>query len=98
MNPRLRAKLDGMVGRLGDLNGMLAAENATRDMEQFKKLSREHSELTSLTSLYEAYRQAERDAAEASELAADAAMRSYADEELKKARAAMEKLEADLQR
>ena len=98
MNPRLRAKLDSMVGRLGNLEGLLAAENATRDMEQFRKLSREHSELSNLTSMYEAYRQAERDAAEARDLAADAAMKSYADEELKKARAAMERLEAELQK
>ena len=43
MNPRLRAKLDAMVGRLGDVNNLLAAENATKDMDQFRKLSREHS-------------------------------------------------------
>jgi len=87
-----------MVGRLGDLEGLLAAENATRDMDQFRKLSREHSEVSEITNLYEAYRQAERDAAEARDLAADAAMKSYADEELKKARAAMERLEAELQK
>jgi len=98
VNARLRAKLDSLVGRLGDLDGLLAAENATRDLEQFRKLSREHSELSHVTGLYEAYRQAERDAAEAREFAADAAMKSYADEELKKARAAMERLEAELQK
>jgi peptide chain release factor 1 len=98
VNPRLRAKLDSMVGRLGELDALLAAENATRDMEQFRKLSREHSELSALVSLYENYRQAERDAEDAREMAADAAMKAYADEELKKARAAMERLEAELQR
>jgi peptide chain release factor 1 len=90
MNPRLRAKLDTMVGRLGDVNNLLAAENATKDMDQFRRLSREHSELSSLTSLYEAYRQAEGDAEAARELDMD--------EELKKARAAMERLEGELQK
>jgi peptide chain release factor 1 len=94
----LRTKLDSLVGRLNDINGLLAAENATRDMEHFKKLSREHSEVSTLVSLYESYRQAERDAEEAREMAADASMRSYADEELKKARAAMERLEGELQK
>jgi peptide chain release factor 1 len=94
----LRAKLDSLVGRLSDINGLLASENATRDMEQFKKLSREHAELSDLVALYERFRQAERDAEEAREMAADASMKSYADEELKKARAAMERLEADLQK
>ena len=46
MNPRLRSKLDSLVGRLGDLNSLLAAENATKDMEQFKRLSREHAEVS----------------------------------------------------
>ncbi|HEX2332396.1 MAG TPA: peptide chain release factor 1 [Burkholderiales bacterium] len=97
MNPRLRAKLDGMVGRLSELDGLLAAENATRDLEQFKRLSREHAEISSLVSLFNDYLQVERDAAEAREMVADPAMKAYADEELKKARAAMERLEAELQ-
>ena len=98
MNPRLRAKLDSMVGRLGDLDALLAAENATRDMEQFRKLSREHSELSAVVSLYANYRQAERNAEDAREMAADPSIKALADEELKSARAAMERLEAELQR
>jgi peptide chain release factor 1 len=90
-------KLDGMAARLSELDGLLAAENATRDLEQFKRLSREHAEVSSLASLFQNYLQAERDAAEARELAADPAMKAYADEELKKARAALERLEAELQ-
>jgi peptide chain release factor 1 len=98
VNPRLRAKLDSLVGRLGDLERLLAAENATRDMDQFRRLSREHAEVSSVVSLFQKYLQVERDAAEARDLSADAAMKSYADEELKKARAAMERLEAELQK
>jgi peptide chain release factor 1 len=98
VKPTVRAKLDSLVGRLDDINGLLAAESATRDMEQFKKLSREHSELSGLVALYERFRHAERDAEDAREMAADATMKSYADEELKKARAAIEGLEAELQK
>jgi peptide chain release factor 1 len=90
VNPRLRAKLDTMVGRLGDVNNLLAAETATKDMDAFRRLSREHSELSDLTALYHAYRQAEGDA--------DAAKELGLDEELKSARASMEKLEAELQK
>ncbi|HEX2333902.1 MAG TPA: peptide chain release factor 1 [Burkholderiales bacterium] len=97
MNPRVRAKLDGMVGRLAELDGLLAAENATRDLEQFKRLAREHAEVSSLVSRFNNYLQVERDAAEAREMAAEPAMKAYADEELKKARAAMERLEGELQ-
>ncbi|HXL76160.1 MAG TPA: peptide chain release factor 1 [Burkholderiales bacterium] len=98
MKPTLRTKLDSLAGRLEDLNGLLAAESATRDLEQFRKLSREHSELTGIVALYERFRQAERDAEAAREMAADAAMRSFADDELKAARGSMERLEADLQK
>ena len=90
MNPRLRTKLDSMVGRLGDLERLLAAENATRDMEQFRKLSREHAEVSDVVTLFQRYRQAEGDAEAARELKLD--------EELKSARASMEKLEAELQK
>jgi peptide chain release factor 1 len=98
VKPSLRAKLDSFVGRLEDLNRLLAAEEATRDMEQFRRLSREHAELTHLVALYEQYRQAERDAETAREMSGDAAMKGFADEELKSARAAMERLDGELQK
>ncbi len=98
MKPTLRTKLDSLVARLQDLDRLLAAEDATRDLAQFRNLSREHSELSGVVALFQEYLQVERDAAEARELAEDAAMKSYADEELKKARGAMERLEADLQK
>jgi len=94
----LRAKLDSLVGRLEILNNQLAAENATRDMDQFRRLSREHADVSAAVALFQDYLQAERDANEARDLAADASMKSYADEELKKARTAMERLEAELQK
>jgi len=94
----LRAKLDSLVGRLEVLNGLLAAENATRDMDAFRRLSREHAEVSAVVSLFQDYLQAERDANDARDMAAEASMKSYADEELKKARAAMERLEAELQK
>jgi len=98
VNPRLRIKLDSLVGRLGDLNNLLAAETATKDMEQFKRLSREHAEVSDVVSLFQEYLQAERDAADARDMASEASMKVYADEELKKARASMEQLEARLQK
>ncbi|HVJ13476.1 MAG TPA: PCRF domain-containing protein, partial [Burkholderiales bacterium] len=68
MNPRLRQKLDTMVGRLPDLDALFSAENATKDMEQFKRLSREHAEVSDLVALYQQYREAEGDAEAAREL------------------------------
>ena len=87
-----------MVGRLGELNALLAAENATKDMEQFKRLSREYAEVSGVVSRFQEFLQVERDARDARDMAADASMKVYADEELKKARAALERLEAELQK
>jgi peptide chain release factor 1 len=90
VKPTLRSKLDSLVGRLTDVDGLLASENATRDMDQFRKLSRERAELSNLVALYENYRKAEGDAEAAREL--DLA------EELKNSRAEMERLEGELQK
>jgi peptide chain release factor 1 len=98
VKPTLRAKLESLTGRLADLERLLAAEDATRNMEQFRNLSREHSEVSGVVALFKSYVQLERDAEEARELGADPSMKAYADEELKKARAEMERLEADLQK
>jgi peptide chain release factor 1 len=87
-----------MVERLGELNALLAAENATKDMEQFKRLSREYAEVSGVVSRFQEFLQVERDANDARDMAADASMKVYADEELKKARAALERLEAELQK
>jgi peptide chain release factor 1 len=94
----LRRKLDSLVARLPELERLLAAEDATRDLDQFRRLSREHAELSGLAEAYARYRQAEADAQAAKDMAADAAMKVFADEELKNARAAMERLEAQLQK
>jgi peptide chain release factor 1 len=98
LKPSLRAKLDSLSKRLEELNRLLSAEDAARDMSEFKKLSREHSELTGRMELYGRYRQAERDAAEARDMGSDPSMKGFADEEMKAAQASMEKLEAELQK
>jgi peptide chain release factor 1 len=97
LKPSLRAKLDSQAKRLEELNRLLSAEKAARDMGEFRKLSREHAELTSLAGLYGRYQDAERDAAAARDMAADPSMKGFADEEMKSAQAAMDKLEAELQ-
>jgi peptide chain release factor 1 len=86
----LRSKLDSMVARLEQLNGLLAAENAAKDMSKFRDLSREYAETSDIVALYGKYQQAEGDAEAAREL-------ELADD-LKIARASMEQLEAELQK
>jgi peptide chain release factor 1 len=98
VKPTLRTKLESLTGRLAELERLLAAEDATRNLSTFRDLSREHAEVADVVSLFRGYQQVERDAAEAREMGGDPSMKSYADEELKKARAEMERLEAELQK
>jgi peptide chain release factor 1 len=97
LKPALRTKLEGLARRLEELNGLLSSENATRDMAEFKRLSREHAEVSKVSGLFAEFRKAEKDAAEAREMASDPGLKGLAEEELKSAQAAMERLETDLQ-
>jgi peptide chain release factor 1 len=93
----LRTKLDSLAKRLEELNRLLSAENAARDMDEFRKLSREHAELSRVIELYGRYQQAERDAADAAGMASDPAMKGFAEEEIKAAQGKMVRLEAEVQ-
>jgi peptide chain release factor 1 len=97
LKPSLRTKLESLGRRLDELNRLLSAETAARDMDEFRKLSREHAESSSVLALYHRYQRAERDAAEAGEMAADPSMKGFADEEQKAAQATMHRIEAEIQ-
>jgi peptide chain release factor 1 len=86
----LRAKLDSLVARRAELDRLLAAEDATRDLERFRNQSREHAEASSIVALYDEYRKAEGDA--------EAALELELGDDLKTAHASMERLEAELQK
>ncbi|MCC6610154.1 MAG: peptide chain release factor 1 [Burkholderiales bacterium] len=98
MKPSIAAKLEHLRRRLDELDGLLAAESATRDMDQFRRLSREHAELGPLVELYNRYGQAERDIATAREMLADPEMRALAETEIEEGEARLEALEGELQK
>src|SRR6266478_369180 len=98
MKTSIAAKLDQKRQRLVDVSAQLSSENATRDMEQFRKLSREHAELEPVVELFSRYRDAEQDVAEAQELLADPEMKTYAEGEIKAGRERLAALESELQK
>jgi peptide chain release factor 1 len=98
MKASIAAKLDQARQRLGDISALLSSEGATRDMEQFRKLSREHSELEPIVELFNKYRDAEQHVAEAQQLLADPEMRNYAESEIKTGRERLVALESELQK
>ncbi|WP_460844383.1 peptide chain release factor 1 [Noviherbaspirillum agri] len=98
MKPSMLAKLDQLTERLEELNNLLMQEGATSDMEQYRKLTREHAELGPLVALYKDYVNAGEDIKAAQEMLSDPDMKELAQEEIASAKARIEQLEVDLQK
>ena len=98
MKPSMRARLERLEQRLAEINGLLSAPDAARDMDVYRRLNREHGELTTLVDQFVALRQAEDDRDTARALRDDPQMREFADEEIAHADARIAQCEATLQR
>ncbi|GGB98292.1 peptide chain release factor 1 [Oxalicibacterium flavum] len=92
------AKLDQLTERLAELDALLMQENATADINHYRKMTREHAELGPLVALYRDYMQANTDIEAAQDMLSDPDMKEFAQEEIEAARARMEQLELDLQK
>jgi len=92
------AKLDQLTERLEEVNNLLMQEGVTADMEQYRKLTREHAELEPLVALYKDYVQAGQDIAAAQEMLSDPDMKELAQEEIASGKARIEQFELDLQK
>ena len=81
MKLSLRTKLDQLSARLAELDALLASADATRDMERYRTLTRERSEIDPVVARFDEFGKAEADLAAAVELAHDPQMREYAEQE-----------------
>ncbi|CAG9179291.1 Peptide chain release factor RF1 [Cupriavidus laharis] len=98
MKASMLAKLDQLAERLDEVNALLAREDATADIGQYRKLSREHAELSPVAEQYGLYRQAQDDLATAQALLDDPEMKDFAADEVASARERLETLEGSLQK
>ncbi len=98
MKPSIASKLAQLAERLDEVTRLLSSEDSTRDMELFRKLSRERNEIEPVVDLYKAHQSCEADIATAQEMAAEPDMREFADTEIKAGREKLEQLEIELQR
>jgi peptide chain release factor 1 len=96
MKSSLVSKLEVLSRRLAELDGMLATEAATRDLEQYRRLTREHAEITPLVRLFENYRRTESDLGVAQEMLVDPQSRAFAEEEAARSREALGQIEAEI--
>ncbi len=97
MKPTIASRLANLSARLEELNALLSSEDATQDMDDFRRLTREHSEITPLVELYQSYRQNEQEIQSALELTSDPEMKELAEAEVDAARERQQQLEAELQ-
>jgi peptide chain release factor 1 len=82
---------------MGEIDMALAQPDVGNDMERFRNLSKERAEVEPIVALWKRYATAENDIATAQEMLADPDMRTFADEEIKGAKATIEALETELQ-
>jgi len=98
MKPSLHDKLIQLSQRLEELNQLLSAEDSTRDMDNYRKLTREHAEIDAVVTLFRNYQRVEQDIATAKEMLADPEMKAFAEVELQENQAKLEAFELDLQK
>jgi peptide chain release factor 1 len=98
MKPSMLAKLDQLAERLHELDNLLMQPDLTSNMDNYRKLTREHAELGPLVALYKSYVQAGEDVQAGQGMLSDPEMKDFAQDEIAAARARMEQLEADLQK
>ncbi|THF64439.1 peptide chain release factor 1 [Pseudothauera rhizosphaerae] len=98
MKQSIRDKLEHLAGRLTEVDRELAAEDAARDMNAFRALSRERAEIEPVVALYRDYLQAEADCRTAREMLADPEMRELAESEIEAGEVRLAELEEALAR
>ncbi len=94
----MAAKLGQLGTRLVELDALLSSEGATRDMDAYRRLTREHADISPVVELYRRHQTRESDVATALEMQADPEMKGLAEEEVRAARADLLLLEKDLER
>ncbi len=93
----MRSRLEQLAHRLIEIDAMLAEPEIAGDMDKFRKLSRERSELDPVVQAFNEYVRVEGDLQAAREMMSDPEMKEMAEEEHELAKDRIEELEAELQ-
>ena len=87
MKPSILEKLQQLSDRLEEVTHLLGQPEATSDMDNYRKLTREHAELTPVVEVFQNYQLAQSDLADAEEMLSDPEMKDFAAEEIEAAKA-----------
>jgi peptide chain release factor 1 len=97
MKASLADKLARADERLEELDALLSQPEIAGDMDRYRKLTREHADLTPVVALYRTYKQLEADQKSARGMLEDPDMRELAEAELADCEVKVERLETELQ-
>ncbi|WP_092483617.1 peptide chain release factor 1 [Candidatus Ichthyocystis hellenicum] len=96
MKPSLLNHLQKMHKRTKEIDALLAEEGATRDINRYRSLSKEHSDLKDISSLYEQYMRIEEEICDAECMLSDEAMKSLAADEINRLKEEKSRIEKQI--
>jgi peptide chain release factor 1 len=97
MKPSMIRKLATLSERLEEINRLMSAENATSNMDNYRKITQEHAEITPIVEQYRAFEQVEADMNEAQAMLSDPDMKEFAQDEIEQGKVKMVAIETALQ-
>jgi len=98
MKDSIQQKLQSLSDRLMELDRQLEDPNVVGNMDNYRKITKEHAEISPVVALYKDHRKSEDDVAAAMEMGKDPAMRDFAEDEIKAGRAKLDEIEIALQK
>lgn len=98
MKPSLLGKLQQLAGRLEAVDGLLSAPEATHDMNEFRKLSKERADLAPVVENFRDYEALQSDLNSANEWLGDPELKAFAQDEIQRLKLAIEQKTAELQK
>ena len=98
MKPSMLRKLATLSERLDELNRLMSSEGVTDNMDNYRKITQEHAEITPIVEQYHVYEQSQSDIAEAQKMLSDPEMKEFAQEEIEAGKAKLDEVEANLQK
>ena len=98
MKPSMQKKLAALSDRIQELNTLLSSETITNDMDHYRKITKEHSDITPIVDEYHAYKKNEDNLNEAQIMLSDPEMKEFAQEEIEQCKLKLVTIEDNLQK
>ncbi|CAM8444933.1 PrfA Protein chain release factor A [Candidatus Methylopumilus universalis] len=94
----MQKKLAALSDRIQELNTLLSSETITNDMDQYRKITKEHSDITPIVNEYHDYKKNEDNLNEAQSMLTDPEMKEFAQEEIEQCKLKLVTIEDNLQK